>query len=485
MKDLERIRATTAAALLLFLWLHLPLTLAVGYALGGQTLWPALIVGALAAASTAVWRLDRHGLTIRLTLAVSLIGAVSILVFQFSGHPWQIDIHMYYFAVIAILLALCDWRALVTAAGVTAAHHLTLNFALPSAVYPNGGDFGRVILHAAIVVLETGCLIWISIKLNELFSRNDAAMAAVTAARATEARAIEEKALMADQDKAARQSMLADIAVEFERAVAQLVDAVAATAQSVQGKCQTLGQRVSSTTERAGSALAASSQAANSVRLVADASHEMQSAVHDIAQRVGDTEAAAEKAVNEAGAATRTVEGLAAAAERIGEVVRLINEIAGQTNLLALNATIEAARAGDAGKGFAVVAAEVKNLATQTGKATEEIQSQVASIQSETAQAVAAINTITSLIADINRLAGSVSDAVDRQSEATRTISANVQTASANADAVSGSITGVSREAAQMADESSAILSATGEMASQTGSLKRHVQDFIARIRAA
>lgn len=485
MNDLEKIRTSTASALLLFLWLHLPLTLAVGVALGGQTLWPALMVGGLAAAATLVWRMDGPGLSTRLTLAVGLIGAVSILVFQFSGHPWQIDLHMYYFAMIAILLAFCDWRALVTAAGVTAVHHLLLNFVMPSAVYPNGGDFGRVVLHAVIVVLETGCLIWISVKLNELFSKSDEAMAAVTAARATEAQVLAEKARLEESDKAARQSLLANVAVEFERAVAQLVDAVAASAQSVQGKCEILSQRVSKTTDRAGSALAASSQATSSVQIVADASHAMQGAVHDIAQRVGDTEAAAEKAVNEAGAATRTVEGLAAAAERIGEVVRLINEIAGQTNLLALNATIEAARAGDAGKGFAVVAAEVKNLATQTGKATEEIQSQVANIQSETAQAVSAISTITGLIADINRLAASVSDAVDRQSDSTRTIAANVQTASANTNAVSGSISSVSREAAEMADETAAILASTGEMADQTGSLKRHVQDFISRIRAA
>ncbi len=485
MNDLMKLRTACASNLLIFLWLHLPLTLGVGLAMELPWLWPTLAITGLAITSTACWMMDRQGLSTRLTITVGLIGTVSMLLFQFSGHPWQVDLHMYYFAAIAMLLAFCDWRVLIVAAGLTAIHHLLLNFILPSAIYPNGGDFGRVILHAAILVLETGALIWISTMLSRLFAKADDALTAVNAAHEMEARIIEERQQAARSEQEERKTLLDRLATEFESAVGRLVDAAAATAQDVRGRCESLGERMSTTTARTAEALTASTSAAVSVQLVADATQAMQASVHDIALRVGDTEAAAVKAVREASATTRTIEGLAVAAQRIGEVVRLINAIAGQTNLLALNATIEAARAGDAGKGFAVVASEVKNLATQTGKATEEIQNQVANIQAETAQAVAAIGAITGLIDDISRLTGSVSNAVDRQSEATRTISSNVTTATSNTAAVANSVTGVSAETTQMSSESSMILDSTAEMADQTGALKLHVQEFLGRVRLA
>jgi methyl-accepting chemotaxis protein len=191
----------------------------------------------------------------------------------------------------------------------------------------------------------------------------------------------------------------------------------------------------------------------------------------------------ARSAVEEVSRTGQTVEGLAQAAEKIGGIVQLINEIASQTNLLALNATIEAARAGDAGKGFAVVASEVKNLATQTAKATEEISSQIGSMQTVTQDAVGAMQKIRSTIDRVNEIASAIASAVEEQSAATKEISGNAQQASQGTDEVTRNITGVSQAAADAGHAASQVLSASSDLSRQSETLRNQVDGFIRRIR--
>jgi methyl-accepting chemotaxis protein len=193
----------------------------------------------------------------------------------------------------------------------------------------------------------------------------------------------------------------------------------------------------------------------------------------------------AQNAVTEAEMTNTKVEGLAGAAQKIGDVVSLINDIASQTNLLALNATIEAARAGDAGKGFAVVASEVKSLATQTGKATEEIASQISEIQDATGEAVQAIQGISSIIGQLGEIASSVSAAVDQQGSATREIAGSVQQAAAGTQAVTGKITEVNQAAGETQETSSQMLGAAKELAQQGELLQQEVEKFLQEVRAA
>jgi methyl-accepting chemotaxis protein len=179
------------------------------------------------------------------------------------------------------------------------------------------------------------------------------------------------------------------------------------------------------------------------------------------------------------------VRALAAGAERIGAVVGLISNIASQTNLLALNATIEAARAGDAGKGFAVVASEVKSLATQTGKATEEIAVQVTQIQVATKEAVAAISGIATTIEEVSTIAATIATAVEQQGSATSEIARTVQQTSQAAQAVTLGIGGVSQAAGETGAAVGTFLTAASDLSKQAEQLSSEVNTFLAGVRAA
>jgi methyl-accepting chemotaxis protein len=176
---------------------------------------------------------------------------------------------------------------------------------------------------------------------------------------------------------------------------------------------------------------------------------------------------------------------LSAAAARIGDVVRLINDIAGQTNLLALNATIEAARAGEAGKGFAVVASEVKNLASQTAKATEEIGAQINAMQAATGGAVDAIRAIGGRIDQISGLASAVAAAVEQQGAATAEIARSVQDAAAGTGEVSGAIRRVADNATRAAEASATVRGEAGRLDTETGTMRGAVEGFLKELRAA
>jgi methyl-accepting chemotaxis protein len=188
--------------------------------------------------------------------------------------------------------------------------------------------------------------------------------------------------------------------------------------------------------------------------------------------------------VSEVESTGHTMSELAGAADEIGGIVRLIGEIASQTNLLALNATIEAARAGDAGKGFAVVASEVKNLATQTAKATEEITGRIQKIQSTTGAAVAAMNSVKTTIAKVSEISSAIAAAVEEQTAATSEISSNATQAATGTEEVARSIEGVSRAADDAGSAAGQVLEASGELAKQAEALRYEVDSFIARVRS-
>ena len=187
--DLAALRETTSKALLGLLWLHVPIALAIGVMRDSGWLAPTALMAAMAIAATVSWASSGNGLSTRLTFAIALMGGVSVFAFQLAGHPWQIDMHMYFFAALACLVAYCDYRPILAGTVAVALHHLALNFLLPAAIYPGGADLGRVVLHAVILLMEAGVLCWLALKLSHLFETTAQKTAEAEAAGAAEARA--------------------------------------------------------------------------------------------------------------------------------------------------------------------------------------------------------------------------------------------------------------------------------------------------------
>lgn len=490
MEELRELRLAGIYILTGLMWLFVA-------GIGAGTLWsdqglaPVLTALLLALAPSAFAGARNAGLLARLTFGATMPLYPALLLYQWSGNPWQLDMHMVFFAVIATLAVLGDWRPVLVAAGVTAAHHLLANLLVPAFVFPGGADLGRVLLHAVIVVVETIALAFLAARLEALIvgrSRD------IAEKRKIEAEAAEERARVAaeqDMTVAAIGTGLKALAegdlrfaivdpfpaayerlrVDFNEAVDQLggmVRSVAGSATSIHtgsSEIRAASDDLARRTEQQAAALGETSVSMDQVTAM------VQETARGAA-RVRSTMESAQQDASEGGRVVERAVGAMTAIERssgeITQITDVIDGIAFQTNLLALNAGVEAARAGEAGKGFAVVANEVRALALRSAEAAKEIKSLITRSGEQVGEGVALVAETGTVLSRIVARVGEVSQlitAISTSAEAQATMLQEVNCATSEMDkmtqqnaAMVEQSTAAARSLAAEADELAALV---------------------------
>jgi methyl-accepting chemotaxis protein len=437
MNYMTTLRTRAAIAIVSLLWINLGM-MALRY-LWGMEADPVIVLGggtAIAGVATLTWWRDRTGTATQISTALAHAASVALLVYAFSGSPLQIDMHMYFFASLAICASWVDWRPILAFAGLTAVHHLALFFIIPAAVFPGDTDLSRVILHAVILILESGALLALVHSLASAFAQNDEAMRNTNIAN-EQATQMSHKAEAAQQEnlenakrreaeRAAdterlqfamaslggglRQLAAGDLRVRLdnkfddtlevlrgdfntsmealEQLVAELGGSARRMSEGSNGVCAD-ASRIAQRTEQQAVSLeetaAAIGRITENVQTASKRAGEAGRLVDEATKNASVSEVIVSKAVN----AMTEIEG---SSRQISQIITVIDEIAFQTNLLALNAGVEAARAGEAGKGFAVVAQEVRELAQRSASAAKEINALIETSSSQVSSGVTLVN---------------------------------------------------------------------------------------------
>lgn len=285
------------------------------------------------------------------------------------------------------------------------------------------------------------------------------------------------------QRREERTRQIETVCQDFDRQVTQRLQTVVSAISEMEATSRSMTEVAAQTANEASHVSSTAENASENVNSVAAATEQLAASIGEIGSQMMRSREIAGHAASQAINTNNQVKHLAETAQKIGAVVQLITDIASQTNLLALNATIEAARAGEAGKGFAVVASEVKNLASQTGKATEDISQQINNIQTETGQAVKAIETIASTIGEINQITGSVATAVEQQNSATKEIARSIEQAATGTREMSSSIQTVTNAANQTGSAANQMLGSSNSLSVATQALRSEVEQFLSTIR--
>jgi len=509
---LESMRRRASLMLIALVWLYLPLNVAT--ALGLDAPW--MTIGAASVAVAAVATLASRfaaPVVARLTVAASLMGMISLMLGAASGSAWQTDLHMSYFAGVALVAVYCDPIAILAATATVAVHHLTLNYLLPEAIYPGGSAFLRVVLHAVILVAESSGAIWMSsMVLSAISSASQAKLDAESAliaaegardsarlAQANERREVEERqalqanvaaeqsamvaalaqklARLADGDLTARMDEalggpFAEIETHFNAAIEKLGAAfstVSARSLGVRDGAQQIAhaaQDLSSRTEMQAASLADTARALTTIMETVKRATDGAYRARDV---VAEADGDAKQSASVVGKAIEAMSAITDSSSRIGQIIGVIDEIAFQTNLLALNAGVEAARAGDAGRGFAVVASEVRALAQRSAQAAKEIKelisTSIAQVDSGGKLVAAtgdALSRIARRVSEINGVVGEISTATKEQLASVTDINVAIER-----------MDKMTQENAGMAEEANAASRALAQETAQLGDLVR------------
>jgi len=330
-------------------------------------------------------------------------------------------------------------------------------------------------LEITVTGIERGDEVGTLARSLDVFKRNGFAMRQMA----------EDQAAQKSRLEAERRAATLQLADAFENTVGGIVHRVATASSAMKGAAQSLSSVAARAAQQTSIASSAAEEATGNVQSVAAATEQLSTSIADISRRLRRSREIAATAVSEAGRTDETVDMLARGAQNIGAIVNLIESVAQRTNLLALNATIEASRAGEAGRGFAVVASEVKTLANQTAQATHDIRAQIEEIQRTTGAVVGAMQSIGTIIGELNDISADIAVSVEQQTSATLGISGNVQEAAQGATAVSSNIAGVTQASSEVGQSADQVLGAASELSQQSDRLNQEVRTFLATIRAA
>ncbi|MCJ8324593.1 MAG: chemotaxis protein [Rhizobiales bacterium] len=484
-ENIDGFRASFGKFFFPFLWLNFLVISAMMFINGVYMAeWFTAIGFVSTALPTYLWSKDKSSALVRNMTSASMALLVVMLINAYSGTPYQIDIHMYIFASLALMAGWIDWRSSIVYVAVIAVHHLVLNFLFPLAVFPEGANFLRVIFHATVLIVQAAFLVWFIQRLTKSIAEaSDAVIHAGEAQKSAEILSLEREQSGLASTK--RQDQVDELIKAFQSNIGSSLDSATENSAKMKQIAADLTDMSTNANDQVTIASGASEEASQNVNTVAVAAEELSSSISEITRQVEQTANIVQTASEKAAQTNEQVISLSQKSQTIGAVVSLIQDIAEQTNLLALNATIEAARAGEMGKGFAVVASEVKNLANQTAKATEEISAQVTDIQASTKDAVEGIQEITQIMAKVNEYTTTIGSSVAQQNDATIEISENVAQASSGTQSVASNMSNIAETMGQTNSSAADAAQASERMGTQIESLKTEINDFLKSVAAA
>lgn len=506
LRELDALRVRGVRLLTLAGWVATALLAVIG-----ATGWRPEAVAATIVASlsmvlpTWVCRGQRHDIQARLVLGMAAAVLPACFVYAFQDHPWQMDMHMFFFVALAALVVLADWRPIAVAAGLTAAHHLLFLALSPEWVFTGSGNLGRVFIHALAVSLQYGALHYFTNHFRRLImGQADAQAESEKLATAEAARRQAEEALgkaermereatvdrrrREDSERNAakdRQSQLLGVAERFEESVSLVVDTVSAAARKLEGSSRELNGIAGDTGRQASAVADTAAHASRSARTVAEAVASLSTSIGVIVEGV-EQQAFLGKSVR-AGARSsdEAVSALSELTGNIGGFVDVIGTIASRTNMLALNATIEAARAGEAGRSFAVVAGEVKGLAGQTRDATASISGLIAGVQQGATRAEASLGQVVAAFDEMLVAANTINVSIADQRAMTETIERNAAETAMGVDQTALLIGRVAQSAKAAGALSATVEGAATALSTSAARLQATTDEFVGHLRAA
>ncbi len=445
-------------------------------------------------------RQRRYDFQVGSILGVMAAVQPALLVYLLDGHPWQMEGHMYFFAGLAALTLLCDWRPIAVATVIIAAHHLLLSYIAPEWVFIGSGDLARVMVHAVAVGLVLGVLGPVMIHMSRLIVAQaearqsseesaSAASEALAAAQAAETQAESERERRKEAERLAnadaRRNELLALATAFESSVAKVVQSVGAAADQLEQAAENMHRFANDAGEQ-------SSAAANEAQLASRNALEVSARVSELSNSIASIAAAAEQQAELGEGAHRTsrtgqsaIDNLSARSADIEGLVTLIESVAAQTNMLALNATIEAARAGDAGRGFAVVAAEVKDLAGKAAGATGQITELVTGVGSSADEARQAVEQISQGMGELAQAAALMRREIADQRSVASMIESSAADSAAGADAIAQRVSEVARSTSEAAHQLEEVKASAASLGKIADGLQAATDSFLSKLRAA